>query len=98
MIADLQAKYESIERLNDAWGTEHASWHALAEHQQPPPDRQRAQTDLQAFATRIADQYFEVCRQAVKNSRRTPVSRLPVRLGERPSRPIRCQVLRCDRL
>jgi hypothetical protein len=66
MIADLQAKYESIERLNDAWGTEHASWQALADHQQAPPDRQRAQADLQAFATRIADQYFEVCRQVVK--------------------------------
>ncbi len=65
-IADLQEKYESIERLNDTWGTDHRSWEALSEHQQPPPDRQRALADLQAFATRIADRYFDVCRQAVK--------------------------------
>jgi hypothetical protein len=66
MLADLRAKYETVQRLNEAWGTEHASWQTLAEHQQTPPDRQRARADLEAFATRIADQYFEVCRQAVK--------------------------------
>ncbi len=67
MIVDLQAKYEAIQRLNAAWGTDHASWEALLEHQQSP-DEQRAKADLQAFATRIAEQYFQVCREAVKEA------------------------------
>ncbi|MCL4207758.1 MAG: beta-agarase [Pirellulaceae bacterium] len=65
MLADLKAKYDTIAALNEAWGTSHASWQALGEHQQTP-DPQRAKADLEAFATRIADEYFKVCREAVK--------------------------------
>jgi len=64
-VADLRAKYGRIEKLNGAWGTDHASWEALLAHR-GEPDRKRAQPDLLAFYTRVAEQYFQVCRDAVK--------------------------------
>jgi hypothetical protein len=66
-LADLQAKYGQIERLNAAWGTRHASWAALAEGR-TPPDARKAHDDLAAFYTRTAEQFFRVCRQAVKEA------------------------------
>jgi hypothetical protein len=33
---------------------------------QTPPDQEAAQDDLAAFSTRVAEQYFRVCRRAVK--------------------------------
>ena len=67
LLDDLQAKYDTIDRLNAAWGTQHASWDALLAGQQPP-DQDKARDDLAAFATRIAEKYFEVCRAAVKEA------------------------------
>jgi len=64
-LADLRAKYGRIEKLNDVWGTSHASWDALAQST-TPPDKKRAAADLGAFYTRVAEQYFTVCRDAVK--------------------------------
>ncbi|GAG46902.1 unnamed protein product, partial [marine sediment metagenome] len=48
-VDDLKAKYGPIETLNRAWATEHASWQALLESQQPP-DPAQAADDLTAFA------------------------------------------------
>lgn len=64
-LEDLKAKYGTIERLNAAWGTRHASWDALLEGRDPP-NRKKAGDDLAAFYTRIAEQYFRLCRDAVK--------------------------------
>ncbi len=64
-VADLKAKYEKIDALNKAWQTEHASWDALLDSQ-TPPDASQASQDLEAFATRVAEEYFHVCRAAVK--------------------------------
>lgn len=64
-VADLKARYEKIDALNKAWQTEHASWDALLDSQ-TPPDAGRARPDLEAFATRVAEEYFRVCRAAVK--------------------------------
>ncbi len=64
-LADLEQKYQTIDRLNAAWGTQHASWQALQEHR-TPPNAKRAGDDLRAFYTRIAEEYFRVCREAVK--------------------------------
>ncbi|MBN2476798.1 MAG: beta-agarase [Pirellulales bacterium] len=61
----LEKKYQTIERLNAAWRTDHASWGAVRNSQQPP-DRKRAYDDLAAFYTQTAEQYFRVCREAVK--------------------------------
>ena len=64
-LADLKAKYGTTQKLNAAWGTNHASWDALA-RSTAAPDRKRAAADLHAFYDRIAEQYFKTCREAVK--------------------------------
>lgn len=64
-IGVLKGKYVDIARLNEAWGTEHASWDALLAHN-GSPDRQRAANDLLEFSRRFAEAYFRTCREAVK--------------------------------
>jgi len=64
-LDDLRAKYGSVEKLNAAWGTKRASWDALLESRDAP-DRKRAYDDLAAFYTKTAEQYFRLCREAVK--------------------------------
>lgn len=64
-LDDLKAKYRSIDRLNAAWGTKHASWEALSASR-TPPDAKKAHDDLTAFYTRIAERFFQCCREAVK--------------------------------
>ena len=64
-LADLHAKYGTIEALNDSWGTNHASWDALLQHREPP-DAGRAREDLLAFYAKTADTYFRTIREAVK--------------------------------
>jgi len=66
-VDDLKAKYETIERLNAAWGTPHASWNALLAGTHVP-DKQKAANDLKAFYTRLAEQYFRTCREEVKRA------------------------------
>ena len=63
--ADLKAKYKTVARLNAAWGTKHASWDALlAATDAPKADR--AQADLKAFNSKIAETYFRICRDEVR--------------------------------
>ena len=64
-VADLETRYGDVAKLNAAWGTDHASWDALLAHR-GEPDRKKARPDLLAFYTRTAEQYFTVCRDAVK--------------------------------
>lgn len=64
-VADLQAKYGTIEALNAAWGTQHASWDALLDSR-TVPDKTRAAADLMAFETKTADTYFKTIRDIVK--------------------------------
>ena len=64
-IGDLKGKYGTIVKLNEAWGTDHGSWEALAAHRKAP-DAKRARADLTAFYTRIAETYFRICRECVK--------------------------------
>jgi len=66
-LQDLKQKYATIERLNEAWQTEHESWHGLAASR-TPPEEAKAREDLAAFATRVAEQYFRVCREVVKQA------------------------------
>jgi len=75
-IEDLKAKYGTIDKLNAAWDTEHATWDALL--QSPPaqslvrragrqaPDKEKARADLTAFYTKIAETYFETIRDELK--------------------------------
>jgi len=64
-IADLKAKYSTIEKLNAAWATKHESWAALAASR-TPPDKNKARADLAAFYTKIAETYFRIVRDEVK--------------------------------
>ncbi len=64
-LADLKAKYRTIQALNAVWGTQHASWDELLVSSEAP-DSSKAREDLAAFYTRIAEEYFRRCRQAVK--------------------------------
>ena len=64
-IGDLKAKYATVDRLNAAWDTKHASWDALLQHR-GAPNAKRARADLTAFTTRTAETYFRTCREAVK--------------------------------
>jgi hypothetical protein len=64
-IADLKQKYGAIEKLNEAWGTKHASWEAMLEAKEAP-DKTKAGEDLKAFYTKIAEQYFRTVRESLK--------------------------------
>jgi len=64
-IEDLKAKYETIAKLNDAWGTDHASWQALLQSR-ATPDRQKALADLHAFYDKTARTYFETIRDELR--------------------------------
>jgi hypothetical protein len=64
-IEELKKKYETVEKLNAAWATQHASWDALLAST-APPEVAKARDDLTAFYTRIAEEYFRNCRDAVK--------------------------------
>lgn len=65
LLDDLRKKYEKIDNLNAAWGTNHASWDALLKST-TPPDAKRARADLATFLDKTADAYFRQCREAVK--------------------------------
>jgi len=65
-LAVLRKKYGTIEQLNQAWGTEHESWDALLVSCEAP-EVDKAREDLAEFYTRIAEQYFRICRQAIKD-------------------------------
>jgi hypothetical protein len=66
-VADLKAKYATIDKLNAVWGTKHASWEALLQST-TPPNQDKARTDLESFTTKIAERYFEVTREAIREA------------------------------
>ena len=65
LVSDLRTKYETIDQLNAAWGSNYSSWEALLQST-TPPDEKRAHADLSAFLDKTADAYFRQCREAVK--------------------------------
>lgn len=65
LLDDLQTKYQSIAKLNAAWGTSHESWDALGQSREAP-DSKRARADLTEFYTKAAEQYFRTVRDAIK--------------------------------
>jgi len=64
-IEDLKAKYETIEQLNNAWGTNYTTWDALLQSQQEP-DKNKAWADLVAFYTKTAETYFKTIHEELK--------------------------------
>lgn len=54
---DLTAKYESIDSLNEAWGTKHESWEAFLNSTEAP-DPSKAGDDLREFTAKFCHTYF----------------------------------------
>ena len=66
-IKDLKAKYDTIDKLNSAWGTNYADWNKLAESRDiPKSDAFRKDSD--AFNTKFIDRYFKICREGIKKT------------------------------
>lgn len=66
-VADLTAKYKSIEKLNASWKTEYKSWDALLESTELPKTRDYM-ADSHVFFDKAVDQYFRLCRDAIKTA------------------------------
>jgi hypothetical protein len=66
-LEDLKAKYGTIDKLNAAWGTGHATWDALLQSRQAP-DKEKAKADLTAFYTRTAETYFQTIRDELRKA------------------------------
>ncbi|WP_020208773.1 beta-galactosidase [Gilvimarinus chinensis] len=64
-VKDLKNKYSSIDKLNKAWGTQHASWDELLESKKSP-NQTKAWNDLSAFYSKIVDTYFSTVRDELK--------------------------------
>lgn len=64
-LADLRSKYGEVAKLNQVWGTDYATWDALSASRQAP-DQRKARTDLTAFYSKAAEQYFRTVRRALK--------------------------------
>ncbi|MCY2991765.1 MAG: beta-galactosidase [Planctomycetota bacterium] len=64
-LKDLETKYQTIEKLNAAWNTTHTAWQTLRASR-TPPDEKLAREDLESFYTRIAEEYFRISRDLVK--------------------------------
>lgn len=67
LVNDLKHRYVSIDALNEAWATDHASWEALLTHQDLPRNKEGAADDLRRFYARVAEAYFNGSRGAVKH-------------------------------
>ncbi len=64
-VADLQAKYNDIARLNSAWSTKHELWDALLQSREAP-DKAKARAGLVAFYTRTAETCFRAVRESIQ--------------------------------
>jgi hypothetical protein len=61
----LTQKYESIGKLNDAWGCSYASWDNVLQST-ALPDKTKCARDLKDFYSKIAQQYFKVIHDEFK--------------------------------
>ncbi|MBT6143925.1 MAG: beta-agarase [Gemmatimonadetes bacterium] len=62
-IGQLRAQYGTIDALNAAWSTRHASWQALTDHREAPPETAGSRADLIAFTDSTARTYFRTIKQ-----------------------------------
>ncbi len=65
LVEQLKAKYENIGRLNAYWATNYGSWEEMLKSRIKPRGK-NAEADLKAFSVKIAEQYFQVVRDAIK--------------------------------
>lgn len=68
LVEILRAKYRDIGALNQAWGTNHASYGALLEHREAPNMKSKTVlADCGDYGMMFAERYFTVVRDAVKD-------------------------------
>lgn len=65
-VSDLKAQYDTIGKLNEAWETNYAGWDALLEGTDVPKSK-GFKADSDRFFVKAVDQYFRLCRDAVKS-------------------------------
>jgi hypothetical protein len=66
-VERLRARYPTIEALNKAWGTNHASCDALLAHREAPDMKnETVLADCGDYGMMFAERYFSVVRDAVK--------------------------------
>lgn len=66
-VADLRAKYSTIQALNTAWGTTISSWTTLESGVAlSRPSNAARKVDFQNYIRKFADTYFRKCRDVVK--------------------------------
>ena len=68
LVKDLRAKYGEIGKLNAAWGVAFADWRDVLARTKPLADYRHAQSDLEAFAVRMAEAYFSQIREEFKKA------------------------------
>lgn len=70
LVKFLQKKYETVEKLNEAWKTGYASWDAMLQGKDVPKAANEKTSavyaDLADFYSVIADQYFRVISEELK--------------------------------
>lgn len=64
-ISWLKTRFESIERLNEAWASDFASWDALAQSQEIRNTPAR-QPDFDKLYSMLADRYYSACQQVMR--------------------------------
>ncbi|MBN2712759.1 MAG: beta-galactosidase [Planctomycetes bacterium] len=65
---DLEAKYETIAKLNEAWNTSYASWDELLQSTSFPPRSDALEEDSMNFLKKTAERYFQLCNDAIKTA------------------------------
>jgi hypothetical protein len=66
LIAQLQAKYGTIQNLNTAWERSYASWDALSESREEGTLNETCQQDLETFGNLFCDTFFRLISEAMQ--------------------------------
>ena len=64
-VDDLKAKYASIDKLNQSWGSSYGDFDAVL-NSTTAPDKDKVAEDLHAFYSKTAETYFRVINEEVK--------------------------------
>lgn len=64
-LKDLKTKYKTINKLNQVWGTQHASWNSLLASIETP-DKVKAWEDILLFYKKIVKTYFSTVQNELK--------------------------------
>lgn len=66
-LKDLKSKYTTITNLNKSWKTKYKDWDKLLESTTVPKMNKALKKDASAFMRKSINQYFRLCRDAIKS-------------------------------